>query len=206
MSFSAEFLAADPPRTVPSSGPLGRMTSRSTGAYYRPLWSTPWPDSPQAPDRNLALELVRVTEAAAMAASRWMGRGDKEGADGAAVNAMRVVLATVADGRDRGHRGGREGPGPDALQRRADRRRLAARRPTSRSTRSTGPRWRRSGAAAHSPSSPCPSAARCSIRGPASTWRRSPSGPGGPASIDITRSPTDNLHSLAKALGDRCAT
>ncbi len=50
----------------------------------------------QAPDRNLALELVRVTEAAAMAASRWMGRGDKEGADGAAVNAMRVVLSTVS--------------------------------------------------------------------------------------------------------------
>jgi fructose-1,6-bisphosphatase II len=50
---------------------------------------------PQAPDRNLALELVRVTEAAALAASRWMGRGDKEGADGAAVDAMRVVLQTV---------------------------------------------------------------------------------------------------------------
>jgi len=42
------------------------------------------------------MELVRVTEAAAMAASRWMGRGDKEGADGAAVNAMRIVLSTVA--------------------------------------------------------------------------------------------------------------
>jgi fructose-1,6-bisphosphatase II len=49
-----------------------------------------------APDRNLAMELVRVTEAAAMAAARWMGRGDKEGADGAAVDAMRVVLSTVA--------------------------------------------------------------------------------------------------------------
>jgi fructose-1,6-bisphosphatase II len=49
----------------------------------------------QRPDRNLALELVRVTEAAALAASRWMGRGDKEGADGAAVDAMRVVLDTV---------------------------------------------------------------------------------------------------------------
>jgi fructose-1,6-bisphosphatase II len=47
------------------------------------------------PDRNLALDLVRVTEAAAMAASRWMGRGDKEGADGAAVDAMRLVLGTV---------------------------------------------------------------------------------------------------------------
>ena len=52
------------------------------------------PDT-QVPDRNLALELVRVTEAAALAASRWMGRGDKEGADGAAVDAMRIVLQTV---------------------------------------------------------------------------------------------------------------
>jgi fructose-1,6-bisphosphatase II len=49
----------------------------------------------QTPDRNLALELVRVTEAAALASSRWMGRGDKEGADGAAVDAMRHVLSSV---------------------------------------------------------------------------------------------------------------
>ena len=47
------------------------------------------------PDRNLALELVRVTEAAAMAAGRWVGRGDKNGADGAAVNAMRQLVSTV---------------------------------------------------------------------------------------------------------------
>jgi fructose-1,6-bisphosphatase II len=47
------------------------------------------------PTRNLALELVRVTEAAALSAGRFMGRGDKEGADGAAVNAMRMVLSTV---------------------------------------------------------------------------------------------------------------
>jgi fructose-1,6-bisphosphatase II len=46
-------------------------------------------------ERNLALELVRVTEAAAMAAGRWMGRGDKNAADGAAVDAMRAALATV---------------------------------------------------------------------------------------------------------------
>jgi fructose-1,6-bisphosphatase II len=52
-------------------------------------------DEPQQPDRNLALELTRVTEAAALAASRWMGRGDKEGADGAAVDAMRIVLQSV---------------------------------------------------------------------------------------------------------------
>ena len=49
----------------------------------------------ERPDRNLALELVRTTEAAAMSASRWVGRGDKNGADGAAVDAMRTVLATV---------------------------------------------------------------------------------------------------------------
>ncbi|MEU6605392.1 class II fructose-bisphosphatase [Streptomyces shenzhenensis] len=50
----------------------------------------------QAPDRNLALELVRVTEAAAMAAGRWVGRGDKNGADGAAVRAMRTLVSTVS--------------------------------------------------------------------------------------------------------------
>src|SRR5512133_2771984 len=47
------------------------------------------------PTRNLALELARVTEAAALASGRFMGRGDKEAADGAAVNAMRIVLQTV---------------------------------------------------------------------------------------------------------------
>ena len=52
--------------------------------------------NPQPPDRNLAMELVRVTEAAALASARWMGRGDKEGADGAATEAMRGILATVS--------------------------------------------------------------------------------------------------------------
>ena len=47
------------------------------------------------PDRNLALELVRVTEAAAMAGGRWVGRGDKNTADGAAVEAMRAMISTV---------------------------------------------------------------------------------------------------------------
>ena len=50
----------------------------------------------QAPDRNLALELVRVTEAAALAAARWVGRGDKNGADQAAVDAMRRLVGTVS--------------------------------------------------------------------------------------------------------------
>jgi fructose-1,6-bisphosphatase II len=51
--------------------------------------------APNPPDRNLALELVRVTEAAAMGAGRWIGRGDKNAADQAAVDAMRAMLDTV---------------------------------------------------------------------------------------------------------------
>ena len=50
----------------------------------------------ERPDRNLAMELVRVTESAALAAARWVGRGDKNAADGAAVDAMRNVLDTVS--------------------------------------------------------------------------------------------------------------
>ena len=49
----------------------------------------------QVPDRNLALELIRVTETAALAAAPWIGRGDKDGADGAAVKAMRSLINTV---------------------------------------------------------------------------------------------------------------
>jgi fructose-1,6-bisphosphatase II len=51
---------------------------------------------PSKPDRNIALEMIRVTEAAAIAAARWAGRGDKHAADGAAVDAMRFVLGGVA--------------------------------------------------------------------------------------------------------------
>jgi fructose-1,6-bisphosphatase II len=59
--------------------------------------STP-PQNPtrEEPDRNLALELVRVTEAAAIAAGRWVGRGDKNGGDQAAVDAMRKLISTVS--------------------------------------------------------------------------------------------------------------
>ena len=53
-------------------------------------------DVSEVPDRNLALELVRVTESAATFASRWIGRGDKNAADQAAVDAMRLMLDTVA--------------------------------------------------------------------------------------------------------------
>jgi fructose-1,6-bisphosphatase II len=51
--------------------------------------------APEPPDRNLAMELVRVTEAAAMAAARWVGRGDKNGADGVAVQAMRATISSI---------------------------------------------------------------------------------------------------------------
>ena len=53
-------------------------------------------DAQAKPDRNLALELVRVTEAAALASARWVGRGDKIAADQAAVDAMRHVLDSVS--------------------------------------------------------------------------------------------------------------
>ncbi|MFA9444296.1 class II fructose-bisphosphatase [Egicoccus sp. AB-alg6-2] len=51
--------------------------------------------NPEKPDRNLAIEIVRVTEAAALAAARWQGLGDKEGGDQAAVDAMRKMLETI---------------------------------------------------------------------------------------------------------------
>ncbi len=52
--------------------------------------------SRQQPDRNLAMDLVRSTEAACLAAARWVGRGDKNAADNAAVEAMRLSLSTVS--------------------------------------------------------------------------------------------------------------
>jgi fructose-1,6-bisphosphatase II len=65
------------------------MTQRETSVIAHDLRDT------SAPDRNLALELVRVTEAAALAAARWVGRGEKESADQAAVDAMRFTLHAV---------------------------------------------------------------------------------------------------------------
>src|ERR1022692_3946571 len=67
----------------------------STGAGSGPDLAAPEPER-HAPDRNLALELARGTEAGAMAAARGVGRGDKNGADAAAVNAMRLLINTVS--------------------------------------------------------------------------------------------------------------
>src|SRR5271170_3806902 len=70
---------------LPSGNPLLGQSATMSAASRR-----------EAPDRNLALELVRVTEAGAMAAGRWVGRGDKEGGDGAAVDAIRELVNSVS--------------------------------------------------------------------------------------------------------------
>src|SRR6266545_1148465 len=76
----------------------GAATTSMPGQPAEQGAQQPDPGQPErhAPDRNLALELARVTEAAAMAAARWVGRGDKNGADAAAVNAMRQLINSVS--------------------------------------------------------------------------------------------------------------
>ncbi len=158
--------------------------------------------SHQAPDRNLALELVRVTEAAAMAASRWMGRGDKEGADGAAVNAMRVVLQSVSmdgvvvigegekDNAPMLFNGERIGDGsPPQTDIAVDP--IDGTTPTALG---------RGGALAVIAVSE-----RGSLfdPGPCVYMEKLAVGPRGRGAVDINQSPTENLHSLAKALGKR---
>ncbi len=78
VSSDPDQLAADLNQVIPEAGQASPEPAR------------------HAPDRNLALELARVTEAGAMAAARWVGRGDKNGADGAAVHAMRLLINTVS--------------------------------------------------------------------------------------------------------------
>ena len=127
------------------------------------------------PDRNLALELVRVTESAATFASRWIGRGDKIAADQAAVDAMRLMLDTVEHARGRRDRRGGEGRGADALQRRGDRGRYGPgggrRRRPSRGNPAHGPRH----AERDLGDRRRPSAGRCSFQERRCTWTRSPS-------------------------------
>src|SRR3954469_12908853 len=76
------------PDALRASGSSNPDALRASGSSLRP--------QREAPDRNLALELVRVTEAGAMAAGRWGGRGEKEGGDGAAVDAMRELVNSVS--------------------------------------------------------------------------------------------------------------
>ena len=121
------------------------------------------PGTAHAPDRNLALELVRVTEAAAMAAGRWVGRGDKNGVDGAAVDAMRLMISSVSmhgivvigegekDEAPMLYNGEEVGDGTGPL---AD---VAVDPIEAR-------RWHQRGCPTRSPYSPCRPAARCSTR------------------------------------------
>jgi fructose-1,6-bisphosphatase II len=152
------------------------------------------------PERNLALELVRVTEAAALAAAHHMGTGDKEAGDRAAVNAMRLILSTVQmDGvivigegeKDRApmlYNGERVGNGrPPAVDVAVDpvegTRLLALGRPNALSVIALAERW--------------------------SMWNPGPSfymeklvvGKQARAAIDLRLSPTENLHRIAEALG-----
>ncbi len=72
----------------------GTGGAAGTGTPAGPTTAS-WVDRPEAVDRNLGMELVRVTEAAALSAAPHMGRGDGKAGDAAAVNAMRAVLGTV---------------------------------------------------------------------------------------------------------------
>jgi fructose-1,6-bisphosphatase II len=165
-------------------------------ARYLPLMAA----NPQAPDRNLAMELIRVTEAAAMSAGRWMGRGDKEGADGAAVNAMRVVLQTVSmDGvviigegeKDQApmlYNGERIGDGSPPL---TD---IAVDPIDGTTPISMG----RGGALAVIAVS---ERGTMFNPGPCVYMEKLAVGPKAAGSVDIRRSPSDNLEAVAKALG-----
>ena len=156
---------------------------------------------PQAPDRNLALELVRVTEAAAMAAARWMGRGDKDGADGAAVNAMRVVLQTVGmDGvvaigeGEKDHapmlfNGERIGNGmPPEVDIAVD--------PIDGTTPTALGRGGALSVIAVSPRG------TMFDPGPCVYMEKIAVGPRAKGAVDINRSPTENLHAVAESLGE----
>ncbi|MGP8059810.1 MAG: class II fructose-bisphosphatase [Acidimicrobiales bacterium] len=146
------------------------------------------------------MELVRVTEAAAMAASRWMGRGDKEGADGAAVNAMRVVLQTVAmdgtvvigegekDNAPMLFNGERIGDGsPPQVDIAVDP--IDGTTPTALG---------RGGALAVIAVS---EQGTMFDPGPCVYMEKIAVGPRGRGAVDINQSPTENLHALAKAVG-----
>ena len=156
----------------------------------------------QVPTRNLAMELVRVTEAAALAAAQWVGRGDKEGADGAAVDAMRVVLETVPmDGlviigegeKDEApmlYNGERIGDGtPPEADIAVD--------PIDGTTLTALGRGNAIAVIAVSE--------RGSMfdPGPCVYMEKIAAGPAAAQAIDIGASPTENLNSVAKALGKR---
>ena len=152
------------------------------------------------PDRNLALELVRVTEAGAMAAARWIGRGEKEKADGAAVDAMRYVLDSVdmrgvvviGEGeKDEAQMlyngeevGNGQGPEVDVAVDPLEGTRLTALgQPGAISVMAVAERG------------------TMLFPGAALYLEKIAVGPGAIDAIDITRTPTDNVNAVAEALG-----
>jgi len=156
----------------------------------------------QRPDRNLALELVRVTESAALSAARWMGRGDKNGADGAAVEAMRIVLASVPmDGivvigegeKDEApmlYNGERIGDGsPPEVDIAVD--------PIDGTTLTALGRGNALSVIAVS------ERGTMFNPGPCVYMEKIAVGPDAAAAIDLTASPADNLHAIAKAKGEK---
>ncbi len=152
-------------------------------------------------DRNLALESVRITEAAALASARLMGRGDRNGADQAAVEAMRQAfgglqidgLVVIGEGeRDEapmlyiGERVGRCAAGDQAIEIAVDplegTNLCATGAPNALSVIAMAEQGRM-------------------LRAPDTYMHKIAAGPGARGAIDITRSPTDNLRSVADALG-----
>jgi fructose-1,6-bisphosphatase II len=155
-----------------------------------------------APDRNLAMELVRVTEAAAMSAARWIGRGDKNGADGAAVDAMRAMLRSVdMDGvvvigegeKDEApmlfngeHVGSGSGPATDVAVDPLEGTRLTANgQPNAIAVLAVAERG------------------SMFFPGAAVYMEKIVTGRAAASVIDITMSPTENVHRVAEALGER---
>jgi len=153
-----------------------------------------------APDRNIAMELVRVTEAGAMAAARWIGRGKKESADQAAVDAMRYVLDSVAmrgvvvigEGEKdeapmlyNGEKvGNGQGPEVDVAVDPLEGTRLTALgQPGAIAVMAVAERG------------------TMLFPGAALYMEKIAVGPGAIDAIDITKSPTENVHRIAEALG-----
>ena len=153
-----------------------------------------------APDRNIAMELVRVTEAGAMAAARWIGHGEKEKADQAAVDAMRFVLDSVSmrgvvvigegekdeapmlyNGEEVGNG---EGPEVDVAVDPLEGTRLTALgQPGAISVMAVAERG------------------TMLFPGAALYMEKIAVGPGAIDAIDITKSPTENVNAVAEALG-----
>ena len=152
-------------------------------------------------DRILSLEIVRVTERAAVAAARLRGRGNEKAADQAAVDAMRREInklpidGTVVIGE------GERDEAPMLFIGEKVGTEATARRSTSRSIRSKAPRCAPRTCRARSPPWRWRKAARCSTR-PTSTWRRSRSAPAiRQGVVDLDAPAEENIRALAKAKG-----